>query len=235
MVLAAGLGLRMQPLTLEQPKALIRVGSKTLIDHALDRLAEAKVSRAVVNVHHKGNLLIKHLRDRKGSPRVFISDERDLLLETGGGVQQALPILGASSFFVANCDSLFLPNSVNPFRLLQDAFVESAMDALLLLVKHDQARFYEGKGDFFSDANGRLSRRGASERAPYIFTGVQILKASLFSQENPEIFSLNRIFDFALQTGKLYGVVYPAPWFHIGTPDAIPPTERFIKHKNTSE
>lgn len=228
-MLAAGLGLRMKPLTLKQPKALIRVGGKALIDHALDRLAEANVCRAVVNVHHKGKLLIKHLQNRTDSPKVFISDEQDLLLETGGGVRQALPILKSKSFFVTNCDSFFLPKKVNPFCLLQETFVEDTMDALLLLVEHNQAKFFSGRGDFFCDPKRRLVRRGNLERAPYIFTGAQILKASLFSQENQKIFSLNKIFDSAIQTGRLYGVIYPEPWFHIGTPDAIRPTEVLIK------
>lgn len=228
MVLAAGLGLRMRPLTLDQPKALVGLAGKPLIDHVLDALSKAGIERAVVNVHHQAEPLVLHL-GRKTAPRdIRISDEQPKLLETGGGIKKALAELGPGPFFAANCDSFFPDALANPFALLREAWDEKRMDALLLVVERKRAVSFEGPGDFFLDAEGRLARRALRAKAPFVFTGVQILKPGLFDRDGPEVFSLNRIYDRALGAATLFGLVYPGPWFHIGAPSDLAPAEVFV-------
>lgn len=228
MVLAAGLGLRMRPLTLDQPKALVSLAGKPLIDYVLDALARAGVKRAVVNVHHQAEQLVAHLGSKTAPRDIRVSDEQTLLLETGGGVMKALPLLGPGAFFAANCDSFFPDALQNPFSFLLKAWDEKRMDALLLVVERERARSFGGPGDFFLDAGGKLQRRGGNDKAPYVFTGVQILKPGLFVSGDPEVFSLNRIYDRALGKGALHGAVYPGPWFHVGTPGDLAPAEVFV-------
>jgi N-acetyl-alpha-D-muramate 1-phosphate uridylyltransferase len=228
MVLAAGLGLRMRPLTLDQPKALISLAGKPLIDHVLEALARAGVKRAVVNVHHQAEPLVLHL-DRKSAPaEILISDEQKQLLETGGGVAKALPELGAKPFFAANCDSFFPDALNNPFSFLARAWDGKKMDALLLVAARERAHSFKGPGDFFREPDGRLARRGDQAHAPFVFTGVQILKPELFEADDPAVFSLNRTYDRALARGTLFGTIYPGPWFHIGAPADLAPAEVFV-------
>lgn len=224
MVLAAGLGMRMRPLTADRPKPLVEVAGKPMIDHCLDRLAEAGVSRAVVNVHYLPDMLIEHLA-RRSSPTIAISDERDQLLETGGGLVKALPLLGAEPFFCLNSDNLWLDGPGNVFHQLSAAWRPDEMDALLLLVPHARALNYKGKGDFHLDALGRISRRRSGRIAPFIYSGIQLLSQRLLREAPPGPFSTNPLWDRAIAEGRLFGVTHLGLWFEVGSPGSIEPTE----------
>ena len=226
MVLAAGLGKRMRPLTATQPKPMVRVAGKPLIDHALDRLAEAGIARAVVNVHYMADALEAHVRER-ANPEIVISDERDLLLETGGGMiaaQDKLP----DPFFCLNSDNLWLDGPKNAFAELSAAWDADAMDALLLLVPHKSAANFKGKGDFHMDARGRISRRRSGRIAPYIYTGIQLVAKRLLRDAPEGPFSTNTLWSRAIEEDRLYGVAFTGRWFEVGTPQAIRPTERAL-------
>ncbi|BBC72875.1 mannose-1-phosphate guanylyltransferase [Altererythrobacter sp. B11] len=223
MVLAAGLGKRMRPLTATQPKPLVRVAGKPLIDHALDRLAEAGVARAVVNVHYLADALIAHLQDRK-APQVTISDERAQLLETGGGLIRAADLL-PDPFFCVNSDNIWLDGPYDVFRQLSEAWDPAAMDALLLLVSHTGARNFRGKGDFHMAPTGRLIRRRSGRVAPFVFTGIQLVSKRLLRDAPDGPFSTNVLWDRAIEEGRLYGHAFSGEWFEVGDPRAIAPTE----------
>ena len=227
MVLAAGLGKRMRPLTASQPKPLVRVAGKPLVDHALDRLAEAGVARAVVNVHYLGDALEAHVLER-AAPKVTISDEREQLLETGGGMVRAQAML-PDPFFCLNSDNLWLDGPMNAFRDLSDAWDPERMDALLLLVPHSQANNFRGKGDFHMDGRGRLKRRRSGRIAPFIFTGVQLVAKRLLREAPEGPFSTNLLWDRAIEEGRLYGIAFTGQWFEVGTPAAIPATEAALR------
>ena len=228
MVLAAGLGTRMRPLTYHMPKPLVRVQDKPLIDHVLDRLAEVGVERAVVNVHHFAEQLIDHLESRI-SPEIVISDEHGLLLDTGGGVVKALPALGDAPFFHLNADTIWI-DGVRPNLLrLADVFDPSRMDALLLLAPTAGSVGYSGRGDFAMASDGTLRRRAEREVAPFVYAGVAILTRRLFDQAPESAFSLTRLFDSAAEAGRLYGLRLDGLWMHVGTPDAIGAAEAAIK------
>jgi MurNAc alpha-1-phosphate uridylyltransferase len=227
MVLAAGLGKRMRPLTSRQPKPLVRVAGKPLIDHALDRLAEAGVAKAVVNVHYLADSLEAHVKDR-AAPRVEISDERPLLLETGGGMVKALGRL-PDPFFSVNSDNIWLDGPKNAFRDLSEAWDPEKMDALLVLVPHCGAHNFRGKGDFHMDVQGRVSRRRSGRIAPFIFTGIQLVAHRLLRDAPAGPFSTNLLWDRAIDEGRLYGVAFTGQWFEVGTPAAIAPTEAALK------
>lgn len=228
MVLAAGLGRRMRPITATMPKPLVKVGGKPLIDHALDRLDEAGVAKAVVNVHYLADRLEAHIAQRKGRPAVIISDERAELLETGGGVVKALPLLGDASFFLLNSDSFWIEDAKSNLAALAAAFDGERMDAILLLAPTGSAIGYDGTGDFFLDAGGRLSPRSANERAPFVYTGVAIVKPSMFSDAPSGPFSLNLLIDRVSAAGRLFGARLAGTWFHVGTPAAIAEAERIL-------
>ena len=223
MVLAAGLGTRMRPLTNDRPKPLVEVAGKPLIDHALDRLAEAGVARAVVNVHHFGDAVEAHVGART-TPAITISDERDLLLETGGGLVKAQDLL-SDPFFCANSDNVWLDGPKNAFQELSDAWDPERMDALLLLASHTQANNFRGKGDFHMDGKGRLSRRRSGRIAPFIFTGVQLIAKRLLREPPQGPFSTNVLWTRAIEEGRLYGIPFTGQWFEVGDPQAIAPTE----------
>jgi len=228
MVLAAGLGTRMRPLTDRMPKPLVRVQGKPLIDHVLDRLAEAGVALAVVNVHHFAEQLIDHLENR-GAPQIVISDERGLLLDTGGGVVKALPALGDAPFFHLNADTIWI-DGVRPNLLrLADVFDPSKMDALLLLAPTAGSVGYSGRGDFTMASDGTLRRRAEREVAPFVYAGVAILTRRLLDQAPEGAFSLTRLFDRAAEAGRLHGLRLDGLWMHVGTPDAIGAAEAAIK------
>ena len=224
MVLAAGLGQRMRPITDTLPKPLVTIGGKAMLDHALDRLAQAGVSEAVVNVHHLADRIEAHLEGRN-TPRVTISDERAQLLETGGGVKKALPLLGGAPFFHVNSDSLWSESGRSNLAAMASAWDEAAMDMLLLLARREDSVGFDGAGDFFCDAEGRLTRRGAAASAPYVYAGVAILKPALFADTPDGPFSLNLLFDRAIAAGRLYGLALEGQWLHVGTPEAIAPAE----------
>lgn len=228
MVLAAGLGKRMRPLTAARPKPLIAVAGKPLIDHTLDRLAEAGVARAVVNVHYLADALEAHLAMRK-TPAVAISDERALLLETGGGMVKALGAgLLPDPFFALNSDCLWLDGPRDCLRELSLAWDAERMDALLLLVRHTGARNYDGAGDFRLDPLGRVSRRLPGRVAPFIYTGIQLVGHRLLRDAPEGPFSTNMLWDRAIAEGRLYGCVHTGEWFEVGEPSAIARTEALL-------
>lgn len=223
MVLAAGLGTRMRPLTDTRPKPLVEVAGKALIDHTLDRLAEAGVAKAVVNVHYFADQVEAHLKSRT-APAVTISDERDLLLETGGGMVRAQGLL-PDPFFCVNSDNIWVDGPVDAFHELSRAWDAAKMDALLLLVAHTGARNFAGKGDFHMDGKGRLTRRRSGRIAPFIFTGIQLVSKRLLRDAPEGPFSTNVLWTRAIEEGRLFGTAFTGQWFEVGNPEAIVPTE----------
>lgn len=219
MVLAAGLSTRMRPLTNDRPKALVEVGGKALVDHALDRLVEAGVTRAVVNVHYFADALEAHLKAR-ATPAIAISDERALLLETGGGLKKARPLLGEGPIFVANIDSVWT-ETAPALNALAEAWDPARMDALLLLAPLSQTLGFDGPGDFFRAEDGRLSHRGGAASAPYAYVGFQIFKPALVDggPDNAP-FSIFPSWMAAAEKGRLFGVVLDGFWMHVGDPEA---------------
>jgi N-acetyl-alpha-D-muramate 1-phosphate uridylyltransferase len=220
MVLAAGLGTRMRPYNGHIPKPLVTVGGKSLIDYGLDRLAEAGVERAVVNVHHLADSLEKHLAARK-RPRIVISDERAELLGTGGGIAKALPQLGDAPFFLVNSDTLWLDGVRPNFTRLGEAFDPQVMDALLLLSPTAGSIGYSGRGDYMMQPDGRLQRRGERDVAPFIYAGSAVLSPALFAGAPTGVFALTRLFDRAGERDRLFGLRLEGIWMHVGTPEAV--------------
>lgn len=234
MVLAAGLGLRMRPLTLSCPKPLLRVGGRTLLDHALDRLSLSGVEQAVVNTHYLGHMITKHLSLRR-RPEIVLSPE-DTLLETGGGIRNALPLLGEGCFAVANADILWCDGEEPAILRLAAAWNPEQMDALLLLVPRAKATGYDGPGDFsFTAAPGEaqtvapLHRRPADGEAEYVFAGVHLTHGGLYHDTPEGPFSCNLVWDRALSAGRLWGLVHDGAWFHVGTPDALEGTDMHLR------
>ena len=229
MILAAGLGQRMRPLTDQIPKAMIEVFGKPLIAHTLDFLAALEPEKIVINLHYKPGPLRRFLANHPLKNRFVVSDETEELLDTGGGVKKALAHFDGKPFMVTNCDALFNPAGPNPYATLTKAY--SGTGALLLVEEKGKATGFDGPGDFFMEADGLLSRRGENLKAPFVFTGLQILDPALFEGVDDQIFSLNKIYDRALQRGQLTGVKTPAPWFHIGTPGAVSEAEKTLAGK----
>lgn len=227
MVLAAGLGKRMRPLTATQPKPLVRVAGKALIDHALDQLHVAGVARAVVNVHYLPDAIEGHLDARKIGPATTISDERDMLLETGGGMAHALPLL-PDPFFALNSDNVWLDGPRNAFAELSAAWDPQKMDALLLLVPHARALNYKGKGDFHLDGLGRVSRRRSGRIAPFIYSGIQLVSHRLLRKAPQGAFSTNVLWNRAIEDERLYGISHTGVWFEVGDPAAVHATEDWL-------
>jgi N-acetyl-alpha-D-muramate 1-phosphate uridylyltransferase len=224
MVLAAGLGTRMRPYNGHVPKPLVQIGGKSLIDYSLDRLADAGVARAVVNVHHLADALEDHLTGRT-RPQIVISDERALLLGTGGGIAKALPLLGRAPFFLVNSDTVWLDGVKPNFVRLADAFDGEAMDVLLLLASAAGSIGYEGRGDFAMDPDGRLRRRAETEVVPFVYAGAAILAPALFAGAPAGAFALTRLFDKAANNGRLFGLRLEGVWMHVGTPEAVAAAE----------
>jgi len=220
MVLAAGLGQRMRPITERLPKPLIEIGGKAMLDRMLDALAAGGIERAIVNVHHLADKIKAHVAGRR-APRIEISDETDLLLETGGGVAKALARLGGDGFVVANADIVLLDWPSPALARLRARWDATRMDALLLVQETAFATGYEGSGDYFLGPHGALKRRRPGEVAPYVFTGIQILHARLFDGAPAGPFSLNRLYDRAEAAGRLFGLCHDGKWLHVGTPEAI--------------
>lgn len=226
MVMAAGLGKRMRPLTATRPKPLIEVGGKALLDHVFDRLHAAGVERAVVNVHYLADALEAHLGSHVSGMEVIVSDERDRLLETGGGLVKARELLGDEPFLCVNSDNLWVDGPTDAIRLLAQRWDDEAMDALLLLVPYARAHNHRGQGDFHLDARGRITGRRRSGRvAPFVYTGVQMLSPRVIRDWPEGPFSTNLFWDRAILAGRAYGVVHQGLWFDVGTPAAIPRTE----------
>ncbi|QGN56274.1 nucleotidyltransferase family protein [Novosphingobium sp. Gsoil 351] len=227
MVLAAGLGTRMRPLTLERPKPLVEVAGRTMIDHCLDKLTEAGVARAVVNVHHFPQMVKDHLTARS-RPAVAISDESGELLETGGGMVRALPLLDADPFFCINSDNLWVDGPQDVFHQLSDAWQPDRMDALLLVVPHARAANHKGKGDFHMDANGRLTLRRSGRIAPFIYSGIQLVSQRLLRDAPDGPFGTMVLWQRAMKEGRLFGLSHLGLWYEVGSPDAIAPTEEAL-------
>lgn len=232
MVLAAGMGTRMRPLTDSRPKPLVEVAGRALVDHVLDRVAGAGIAEAVVNLHHHADLLEAHLKARTGAPRILLSDERDVLLETGGGVLQALPLLGDGPFAAINSDTIWIEGARPNLVRLIEAFDPERMDALLLLAPAALSIGYDGMGDFQMDPLGHLTRRAERQVAPFVFAGASVLDPKLFAGMAPGRFSLNRVFDRAAEDGRLYGLRLDGVWMHVGTPDAIGLAEEAIRRSS---
>lgn len=228
MVLAAGIGKRMRPLTATRPKPLVRVNGRALIDHSLDKLVEAGVSRAVVNVHYLPGQIEAHLAQRS-APVTVISDEREALLETGGGMVKALPLIDADPFFCLNSDNVWLDGPQNVFAALSEAWNPAEMDALLLLVNHARAFNYNGRGDFHLDPMGRITRRKPGRVAPFIYTGIQIVSQRLLREAPAGSFSTGVLWDRAIAEGRLYGISHYGQWFEVGAPEMIAPTEAALQ------
>ncbi|HEY6255662.1 MAG TPA: nucleotidyltransferase family protein [Xanthobacteraceae bacterium] len=227
MVLAAGLGTRMRPFNGQAPKPLVQVGGKALIDHVLDRLAEAGVERAVINVHHLADQVERHVQAR-ARPRIVISDERDALMGTGGGVVKALPALGDAPFFHINSDTIWIDGVKPNLARLAAAFDPPRMDALLLLAPTTTSIGYAGRGDFAMAADGRLLPRAEREVVPFVYAGAAILAPALFRGAPSGAFPLTKLFNRATEAERLYGLRLEGVWMHVGTPDAVAAAEAAI-------
>lgn len=228
MVLAAGLGKRMRPLTATRPKPLVEVAGRTLLDHSLDRLQEAGVSQAVVNVHYLAGAVEAHLAKRRRGPATVISDEREALLETGGGVVKALPLIDCDPFLVVNSDQLWVDGPFNSLRLLAERFDPERMDVCLMLVPSWAATCHAGAGDFRLAADGRLRPRRPGP-ATHVYAGANICSKSLLRNAPTGPFSLLKLWDRAIEEGRAFGFVHPGLWFDVGTPPAIAITEARLK------
>ncbi|MFV0474779.1 MAG: nucleotidyltransferase family protein [Pikeienuella sp.] len=224
MVLAAGFGTRMGALTADRPKPLLPVAGRALIDHALDYLAAAGVARAVVNLHYRGEMIRAHLAGR-AAPEITFSEE-DEILETGGGLRKALPLLGEAPFFTINADAIWTEPA--PLSPLVGAWDGARMGALLLLTPRENAVSHAGRGDFFMEPDGRLRRRGAAEAAPYIFPGAQIIAPGAFADTPEGAFSTNLVWDRLIAEGRLYGAVHRGAWVDVGTPEGLAAAERAL-------
>jgi MurNAc alpha-1-phosphate uridylyltransferase len=228
MVLAAGLGKRMRPLTATRPKPLVEVAGKPLLDHVLDRLRAAGIQRVVVNVHYLAAVVEAHLRDAAGDLEILISDESRQLLETGGGVVKALPLIEDETFLIVNSDNLWVDGPVDAIRLLEQRWDDATMDALLLVVPLSQAHCHEGVGDFRMDPVGRLTRRAPGKPAPFVYTGIQIVSRRLFREAPSGAFSMNLLWNRAIAEGRVFGLVHEGLWFDVGTPPALARTEAIL-------
>ncbi len=233
MVLGGGLGKRMLPLTADIPKPLVRLKGRPLIDHVLDRIAAAGVTRAVVNVHYCADAFEAHLRQRK-KPQILISDERAKLLDTGGGVTHALPKLGSEPFLIHNSDSVWIEGVGSNLERLFAAWDADRMDSLMLLASAATSLGYEGQGDFGMDNDGRLMRRGERQMAPFVFSGVSIAHPRMFAGAPQGAFSINRLWDEAIDKGRLFGIRLDGLWMHVGTPEALIEAERWIESEDVA-
>jgi len=229
MVMAAGLGKRMRPLTATRPKPLVDVAGKALIDHALDRLRAAGIGKIVVNVHYLADALEAHLKARATDFEVSISDERKLLLETGGGLVQADKLIGADPFLVVNSDNYWVDGPADTLHLLASLWRDEDMDALLLVVPQARAGNHRGPGDFHMKADGRLTRREKGKVAPFVYTGIQIVSKRLLRDTPEGAFSTNILWDRAIAEGRCFGAVHQGLWFDVGNPAAIKATERALQ------
>lgn len=219
MVLAAGLGTRMRPLTLTRPKPLIEVGGKSLLDHTLDRLADAGVGEAVVNAHYLADQIEAHVAGRR-RPRIAISDERAQLLDTGGGVVNALPRLGGAPFFVCNTDQIWTETNGSALAALAAAFDPARMDVMMLLAPRDDCLGFHGAGDFFRDETGRLAPRGTAAAAPWVYAGAYVLHPRVLAGLGAEPFSAWKFWTPAIAAGRFHGLPLEGYWMHVGDPEA---------------
>lgn len=225
MVMAAGIGKRMRPLTATRPKPLVRVAGKPLIDHSLDRIEAAGIPHVVVNVHYLADALEAHLAAQKRPFSIAVSDERGELLETGGGMVKALPQLRGDPILIVNSDNIWTDGPQDSILNLARHWDGERMDALLLVVRQASAAGHSGRGDFHMDPSGQLSRRKPGRVAPFVYTGVQLISPRLLEDAPDGAFSTNILWDRAIAAGRLYGLSHMGQWFEVGTPTAIAPTE----------
>lgn len=228
MVMAAGLGTRMRPLTENCPKPLVKVGGKPLIDYAFDKLRLAGVGKAVVNIHYLPQMMEDYLEAGIDGLSITISDERDLLLETGGGLVKALPLIGDDPFYAINSDAIWTDGAVDAITRLAQGWDAARMDALLLLVPRKNANHHRGSGDFFLSDEGQLIRRGDADSAPFVYTGVQLIAKRLLRDAPEGPFSTNILWNRAITESRAFGLVHEGQWFDIGSPAAIVPTEEAL-------
>lgn len=227
MVLAAGFGTRMRPITDHTPKPLVPLAGRALLDHAIDRLVAAGVKRVVVNTHYKAEMIAAHLKTRKDVAITLSHEEQ--LLDTGGGVKKALPLLG-DTFFVLNSDVFWLNAKVPALARLARSWDETRLDALLLVQRTVTALGYDGPGDFVVDPLGRVRRRREHEVAPHLFAGIEILSKRIFDGAPEGAFSLNRLWNKAIAAGRLEALIHDGEWFHVGTPQGLAATEEQLRH-----
>ena len=230
MIMAAGLGKRMRPLTATKPKPLIEVAGKALLDHALERLRAAGVKKVVVNVHYLADAVEAHLASRDSGLETVISDERGLLLETGGGLVKAAPLIDSDPFLAVNSDNLWIDGPADTLKLLASQWDDARMDALLLLVPLARAENHNGMGDFHMDRTGHLRRRDRSHVAPFVFTGIQMVSKRLLREAPEGPFSTNILWDRAIAEGRCFGAVHHGLWFDVGTPKSIETTEATLEN-----
>ncbi|MCA1749969.1 MAG: nucleotidyltransferase family protein [Parasphingopyxis sp.] len=228
MVMAAGLGKRMRPLTATTPKPLINVSGRPLLDHVIDRLKDAGVGKVVVNVHYLADAVEAHLGRIQSGIDIAISDERGELLETGGGVVKALPLIESDPFYVLNSDVLWIDGPSDTLRLMASRWDDAKMDALLLLVPQARAHCHSGKGDFHMNALGRIARREIGKVAPFVYSGIQLVSKRLFADAPDKPFSTNILWDRAIEQGRAFGLAHQGLWFDIGTPPAIKRAEALL-------
>lgn len=228
MIMAAGLGKRMMPLTADRPKPLVSVGGVTLIDHVLDHLRAVGVGRIVVNVHYLADQITGHLAAHARDFEVAISDERDLLRDTGGGLVKALPLIDADPFLVINADNVWTDDGANALESLCAAWDAAAMDVLMLVVPRERAHNHLGRGDFDLDADGRLARRQPDRTADYVWTGIQLVAKSLIADPPADVFSTNMFWDRAIAVGRCHGLVHTGQWFDVGYPAAVSATQNAL-------
>lgn len=228
MVMAAGLGKRMRPLTATTPKPLIQVQGRVLLDHVLDRLRDAGIARAIINVHYLADAVEAHVARRGGDIAITVSDERSGLLETGGGVTRALPLIGVDPFFVLNSDVIWTDGPGDTLRLMAARWDSGQMDALLLLIPRARAHCHKGGGDFHMDSAGHIRRCGRGKLAPFVYSGIQLVAKRLFADAPGGPFSINILWDRAIGQGRAFGFVHQGLWFDIGTPPAIKKAEAML-------
>jgi len=228
MIMAAGLGMRMRPLTNDRPKPLITVAGRTLLDHAIDRLKSVGVRMIVVNVHYKADMVVDHLKART-DVEIHIQDEREKILDTGGALKKALPLFKGEPFFTHNSDSIWLENWGSNLKRMTDRWDDEEMDCLMLLAATHSSIGYDGRGDFTMDSEGHLMRRQPQRIAPFAWPGVQIIHPRLVERSpDADVFSTNRLWDIALEETRIYGIRLDGKWMHIGTPEARAESEAFL-------
>ena len=225
MVMAAGLGTRMRPLTDNRPKPLVEVAGKAMIDHCFEKLVEAGIGKAVVNVHYCADMMEAHLAALAYPIDIRVSDERAQLLETGGGLVQAEPMIAEDIFFCINSDNLWTDGPTNSLHQLSELWNEERMDALLLLIPRETAHNYHGDGDFHLDGEKRISRKLPGQTAPLTYSGIQLISKRLLRDAPTGAFSTNIFWERAIGEGRLFGAVHEGQWFEVGSPQAIAPTE----------
>ena len=229
MIMAAGKGTRMMPLTAHRPKPLVEVAGSTLLDHVLGLLRDAGIGKIVVNVHYLADQIEAHLAAQATDFDVQISDERALLRDTGGGLVQAKDLIAGDPFFCINADNWFVPKGANPLVTMAQSWDPTRMDVLLLLVPTAQAGNTQGTGDFDLDADGRISRDGPKRPRPYVWTGMQLMAKSVIADPPEPVFSTNVFWDRAIAARRCYGLVFDGAWFDVGYPEAIGATEAALK------